>query len=194
MAEGEFHVVFHGELTGELPHETVKDNLAGLFRLSEERAEALFSGKPVVVKRGIDEATARKFESAFRKAGAVCEIRREGDAPATDTPAHATGAPGAAAPRERAGESGARADEPGSAIAAAGDPHGTVLAISVPADLGPLALDESEAPLQPPARAASPEIDISGLELATDDRPLTERSRGEPPEIDTSSLSLEPPR
>lgn len=188
MAEGEFHVVFHGELTGELPHETVKDNLAGLFRLSGERAEALFSGKPVVVKRGIDEATARKFESAFRKAGAVCEIRREGDAPATGTPA------GAAAPREPAADSGAGTAEPGSAITAAGDPHGTVLAITVPADLGALALDDSEAPLQPPARAALPEIDTSGLELATDDRPLAERPRGEPPEIDTSSLSLEPPR
>lgn len=189
MADGEFHVVFHGELTGELPRDAVKKNLAGLFRLSAERTEALFSGKPVIIKRGVDEATARKFEAAFCKAGAVCELRP------SDERAGAEGPAPAAAPREGTPDTGAPAEGRGratSSIASAGDPHGTMLDIAVPADLGALALDDSDAPLAPPTRAAPPQIDTSGLELATDDRPLSEKPRAEPPEIDTSGLSLEP--
>lgn len=196
MADGEFHVVFHGELTGELPADAVKRNLAGLFRLSEERVEALFSGRPVVIKRGVDQATARKFESALRKAGAACELRPAGDRGRSGSPSGAAETP--AAGTAGAGDPGAgtSAERPQGATGStvtAGDPHGTVIDMAVPADVGALALDDSDTPLQPPPRPAPPAIDTSGLALATDDQPLSEKPRAPAPEIDTSGLSLAPP-
>lgn len=192
MAEREFQVVFHGELTGELPEEAVKRNLAGLFRLSAERAEKLFSGRPVVIKRGVDETTARKYEAAFRKAGAVCELRPAGEGARAEASAGET-ATGGGGGATAAGTGAAPARGASSATAAAGDPHGTVLHPTVPPDPGSLALDDSDTPIQPPGKGSPPAIDTSGLELATDDRPLSERPRAPAPEIDTSGLSLEPP-
>lgn len=196
MADEELQIVFRGELTGELPRDAVKRNLAGLFKLSDDRAEALLSGKPIVIRRGIDQATARKFESAFRKAGAVCEIRPAGDQGRAGTPSPTREAPAAKAAGDSTRDSGTPATRPqqaaGSTVSA-GDPHGTVIDMAVPADVGSLALDDSDTPLQPAARARPPAIDTSGLELATDDKPLSETPRAKAPEIDTSGLSLEPP-
>lgn len=196
MADDELQVVFRGELTGELPRDAVKRNLAGLFKLSDDRAEGLFSGKPIVIKRGIDQATARKFEAAFRKAGAVCEIGPAGGQGQAGAPSPAPEAPAATARAGGAPDNGAPAErrrQAAGSIVSAGDPHGTMIDMAVPADIGSLALDDSDTPLQPATRASPPAIDTSGLELATDDKPLSETPRAKAPEIDTSGLSLEPP-
>ncbi len=193
MAEGEFQVVFHGEVTGDQPVEVVKQQLATLFRMPAERVEALFSGKPVVVKKNIDEATARKLEQAFLRAGAACEVR----APATPE-AGAGNSPGAspepaeyrAAQRPETASSGSTGA--GGSIAAAGDPNRTVLDLAVPESFEGLEIDTSDAPLTTPDTRPAPEIDTSGLSLAGDDAgPLSERKPPPPADIDTSGLSME---
>jgi len=192
MADGEFHLVFRGELTGTLPEETVRQNLARVFRMSADRVADLFSGKPVVIKRNVDEATARKFESAFRNAGAVCELRpversSESTAAAAREPANTdTGGRQASAPAGRGAATR-------SSIAAAGDPHGTIVDVAVPTDLGDLAIDDSGQPLQPPAAVEPPRIDTSELDLAPDGGSLSQAAKPEAPRIDTSGLELEPP-
>jgi len=191
MAEGEYHLVFRGELTGTVPEETVRDNLAQVFRMSRERVAALFGGKPVVIKRNVDEATARKFEAAFRKAGAVCELHPVDDG-STAPEAGSDRTAGAATAAETAVPAG-RGAARGNSIAAAGDPNQTLREVEVPADVGDLALDDSDRPLQSAETPATPDIDISGLGLANDAGPLSQAEKPGPPKIDTSGLDLEPP-
>lgn len=193
MAEGEFQVVFRGEITGDQPVEVVKQQLGNLFRMSPERVEALFSGKPVVVKKNIDEATAKRLEQAFLRAGAACEVRGSS---AASTAAPAT--PDASAATEPAVERSATRPEPGpsgrnaGSIAAAGDPNHTVVELAVPDSFEGLEIDTSDAPLTTPGSKPAPEIDTSGLSLAADDAgPLSERKPPPPADIDTSGLSME---
>lgn len=188
MAEGEYQVVFRGELVGDRPEETVRQQLAALFKMPAGKVEALFSGKPVVVKRNLDEATARKFEAAFRKAGAVCELRGpQGAASGETTAAAPQPAPAAREPAEPA--SGKRRGS----MVAAGDPNQTLLDVEVPASLEGLEVDESDAPLAPPDATPAPEIDTSELGVADNGGDLSEHKPQSPPDIDISGLSLEDP-
>lgn len=215
MAEGEYQVVFRGELTGEHPAETVKQRLADLFGMPTGRIDALFSGKPVVVKKNVDRGTAERFEQTFRKAGAVCEIRAPDAAATADRPeegrtgtgngASASG-PGAG-PSDGSGPGSSARDAPATAEAApaaganeaaggstiaAGDPNGTVVAMDVPSSFEGLEIDDSDVPLAAGQGPAAPQIDTAGLSLAEDDAtPLEPRQRPAPPEIDTSGLSME---
>lgn len=63
---------------------TVKENASKLFKVPLEKAEALISPQsPVVVKRGIDEVTAKKYVSAIQAAGLDCSLVKQDEAPAT---------------------------------------------------------------------------------------------------------------
>src|SRR5688572_10688744 len=70
----DYQVIFEGKLTGERPLDEVKRSLAALFKMKAEQVDALFTGKPVIIKRDIDQATALKYQAAFKKAGAVCTV------------------------------------------------------------------------------------------------------------------------
>lgn len=79
--DNRYHVRLTGELMGGADADRVAANLARLFKMPEEKAALLVSGKPRVVKKDADEATARKFQVALRQAGARCELLPvEGDA------------------------------------------------------------------------------------------------------------------
>jgi hypothetical protein len=201
MAEGDFQVVFRGELTGDLSEDEVRQKLATLFKMPEARVAGLFTGKPIVVKRDLDEATARKFEAAFRKAGAKCEIRSApASAPSTEpesAPAREQGPAGTHGPSsDDPAPSGAGGGDAGGreSIAAAGDPNRTMLELEVPSDLSGLDLDTSEAPLSSGEAPPAPNIDIGDLGVVQNDSGnLSEHERPAPPDIDTSELSLEDP-
>ncbi len=194
MADGEFQVVFHGGITGDQPVEVVQQQLASLFRMPAERVEALFSGKPVVVKKNIDEATARKLEQAFLRAGAACEVRPMAT-PATPGPGAENGPAASKAPtedRNRAQPDGDPVKRTGGSIAAAGDPNRTLVDLAIPDSFEGLAIDTSDTPLAPPDRKPAPEIDTGELSLAGEDAgPLSERKPPPPADIDTSGLSME---
>ena len=209
MASGEFQVVFRGALTGDYAEETVKQRLADQFGMSTQRIDALFTGKPVVVKKNVDRGTAERFQQAFRKAGAECELR----GPEGATASNAAQAPGAG---EAGGEEGAGPDSStaetatnssasatgeqtetavrgSGSIAAAGDPNATIVALSIPTSFEGLEMDTSEAPLTEAEKPQAPRIDTSDLTLTEDEsEPLAPPSRPAPPEIDISGLSVEP--
>ncbi|MDZ7829027.1 MAG: hypothetical protein U5K33_05925 [Halofilum sp. (in: g-proteobacteria)] len=201
MAEGDFQVVFRGELTGDLSEEEVRQKLAALFKMPEAKVAGLFTGKPIVVKRHLDEATARKFEAAFRKAGAECEIRSasESASPTEPESAPAREVPSAerhGSPSDDPASTGTGGGDPGGreSIAAAGDPNRTMLELEVPADLSGLDVDTSDAPLSPGEQIPDPDIDIGDLSVVENDTGnLSEHEPPTPPDIDTGDLSLEDP-
>ncbi len=69
-----YRVVFNGTVAEGKNHEHVKAALTAAFRLDSRRADALFSGRPVSVKSGVDRNTALRYQEAFLKAGGVAEL------------------------------------------------------------------------------------------------------------------------
>lgn len=77
MSAKKYRIVYKGELLDGQRLEAVREKLATVFRLNSAQVESLFSGKPVVVKQGLDEPAARKFHKIFSDAGARCRIYKE---------------------------------------------------------------------------------------------------------------------
>ena len=91
MAEKRFAIVFSGRIVDGADEAQVRKNLANLFNVEAKKIDAMFSGKPVLIKKDLDETKARGYQAALAKAGAVVELA------ATKTPNQATNAPSGAA-------------------------------------------------------------------------------------------------
>lgn len=70
MADEKYDLVFRGELVPGAELDQVKQNLSRLFKMDAARIEMLFSGKAIVLKRGMDMDAAAKYRVAIKKAGA----------------------------------------------------------------------------------------------------------------------------
>ena len=77
MTEARYKIVFDGQLMPDMSLDTVKDNLARLFKSEQSKIDALFSGSPVALKRDLAEAEADKYLAALQKAGA--RVRKESE-------------------------------------------------------------------------------------------------------------------
>lgn len=75
MIDGKFDVVFRGQIVRGLDESVVKSNLVSLFKSSPEAVDKLFNGSEVVVRKELDYATAMKYQSALKKAGALALIK-----------------------------------------------------------------------------------------------------------------------
>ncbi len=75
MIDGKFDVVFRGQIVRGLDESVVKSNLVTLFKSSPEAVDKLFNGNEVVVRKELDYATAMKYQSALKKAGALALIK-----------------------------------------------------------------------------------------------------------------------
>ena len=75
MSDELFDITFSGEIISGQDLDSVKQNIAFMFKADEARIEQMFSGHRVVIKRQLDQATAAKYRGAFEKAGAICEVR-----------------------------------------------------------------------------------------------------------------------
>ena len=214
MADESFRVVFRGEIAAGESATDVRERLAQRLRLTPERIERLFSGRPVVVKRGMEQGAAEKIRAAFRQAGAICEVEAEAStqAPSEDPPVtpprHTSEArPAHTAPepenvREEAETSraaGTAADPAPSEPVAAGseapgdDPNRTIIPLAIPDDVGDLEIDRGDAYVSPPDDTPPPQIDTSGLDIDDSPDPLeAPDTTTRPPEIDTSQLELAP--
>ncbi|HEX5056417.1 MAG TPA: hypothetical protein VFX02_07950 [Gammaproteobacteria bacterium] len=185
----EYQVVFEGKLTGELPLDEVKRNLSVLFKMKAEQVDALFSGKPVVIKRDIDQATALKYQAAFKKAGAMCAVlsdaaentgQRAKPQPAS-TPASASNASrsigGTANPKDRGGRMAGK----------------DIVNIAIPQDLSGLSMAEAGAVLEKlPGKQNAKIPDTSGLSFSKDDSTfLAPARKAAEVKVDTSGLTLE---
>lgn len=77
MNQPRYKIVFDGQLMPEASLETVKTNLARLFKSDLARIDSLFSGAPVALKRDLGESEAEQYLTALQKAGA--KVRKELD-------------------------------------------------------------------------------------------------------------------
>ena len=75
MSQARFKIVFNGELMPDMALDTVKGNLARLFKSDSGRIEALFSGADIELKRNLIEAEAEQYFIALQRAGA--KVRKE---------------------------------------------------------------------------------------------------------------------
>jgi len=75
MSEACYEVIFRGDVLAGQPVVEVKQRLGQLFNADAARIDQMFSGKPVVVKRNVDLATAERYQSSLLTAGALVDIR-----------------------------------------------------------------------------------------------------------------------
>ena len=77
-----YDVLFYGVVKPGQDPGQARDNLAVLFKTERSKIDPLFSGSEVVIKRGVDEATAKRYQTAFAQAGLVCQLRDTASPPA----------------------------------------------------------------------------------------------------------------
>ena len=73
MSDQLFEVAFSGQISAGADADDVKARLGKMFNADEAKLAQLFSGKRVVIKKNIDQATADKYKTALNRAGAECD-------------------------------------------------------------------------------------------------------------------------
>lgn len=79
MSDQQFDIIFRGDIVFGHQLVDVKARLQQLFKADAAKVEALFSGRPVPLKRGLDQASAQKYKEALVKAGAQVDIVPAGE-------------------------------------------------------------------------------------------------------------------
>ena len=166
-----------------------------MFNADAAKVAQLFSGKRIVIKKNIDQATAAKYKTALNRAGAECEVKLMG-APAAEPAAPKT-APETAKP---AAAETARPTTPAKPAEPVdyGDveppPQTDPLGITgdqiddLAASLAPVGSDMQDSYEEPD----EPEFDLTGFDLAPVGADLdTGKKEAPPPPPDTTGLSLE---
>lgn len=74
MSQETFEIVFRGDIQFGQNLADVKAKLQQLFKIDAAKVDALFTGKPVVLKRGLDSASAEKYRDVLTKAGTLVEV------------------------------------------------------------------------------------------------------------------------
>ncbi len=86
MADSSFEIVFRGDIAPGNSLSEVRERLQQLFKADDAQLERLFSGRPVVLKRGLDRETGERYRDAISKAGALVEVRQAApDSEVSDT-------------------------------------------------------------------------------------------------------------
>lgn len=210
MSQNTFEVVFSGKLVEGAALEQVKARVAAMFKVEVAKVERLFSGATVSIKKGIDEATAKKYQMALHKAGAVCQVVNRAAAAVAQAPvARPVAAKPAASPdatkTSSAAELGLQKTVVKEAPAGLGeldgadlDAPGTTLVehqeIPEPQiDTAGLSLDQVGVELSEHQEIPEPQVDISALSMGESDEPLGEETPVEELEIDVSALDMDEP-
>ena len=68
-----YKIVFSGEIIGQ-DVDIVQKKVAALFKVPSDKITPWFSGKPVIIKKGVDYNTAIKIKSVLEQVGAICTI------------------------------------------------------------------------------------------------------------------------
>jgi len=195
MSDQLFEVAFSGQVSDGANPDEVKARVGKIFNADDAKLAQLFSGKRIVIKKNIDQATASKYQTALNRAGAECEIVQMGGgdaaAPATAPAAAAEATPAAepaaaSAPVSQEYESSYDGEvAPPPQI----DPLGITgdqiedLAVTI-APVGSELKDDYQAPEEP-------DIDITGFDIAPVGSELSSaKKEADPPPPDTSGITL----
>lgn len=197
MADAHYQVTVSGQLMPGAHPDEVRLKVAQLFKASVDTVRPLLSGQRVSVKKGLDEATARKYEAALRQAGLVAEV----EAMAAPQPAPATGilastdlvAPTGTLLDQTPPPPPADINTAGLGMAAAGERIIDYIPPPEPViDISRLGMDQAGVVLVEAEIVAPPVIPTDGLDLADRGEPLDQRPRPAEPEIDISALKIVP--
>ncbi|MFA5529889.1 MAG: hypothetical protein WDA11_04395 [Thiohalomonadaceae bacterium] len=189
MTHYTFEIVFNGvSVPGSDPAQ-VKRNLAGMFKTDVAKVEPLFSGRRFVIKKGLDEATALKYQKALREAGIIVQVENPMAAAAVaEAPAAPVASPTPAARAPSAdGGIDATVAPPGVVLV---EPEGVIPPVI---DTHRLSLDPPGVTLVPPAVVPDLALDLRGLSLAEPGAVLVEPSKAADLAVDTSTMTLAEP-
>lgn len=182
MSEEKYDLVFKGQLAKAVELNVAKRNLSALFKIGPEKTEALFSGKPVVLKRNLDADAANKYRVAIKKAGALVDLVLS--APPVKSQ------PEPERPRGKAVFGARDVDPPGPEEA---EPVADTIEYTAP--VKPEVPPAPEEPRVPEKQAGPANVAASSLSLAppgADVLSASEKSVVDTPDIDVSGYSLKP--
>ncbi len=80
MTSRNYKIVFAGKPLPEFDTDTAKSGVQSLFKLSNEKTDQLFSGKPKILKSGLTYEQALAYQERLAQVGAEVELA-EIDAP-----------------------------------------------------------------------------------------------------------------
>ena len=189
-----YEVAFSGQIADGAELDKVKANIGTMFKADEAKLTQLFSGKRVVIKKNIDEATARKYEKALNNAGALCEVKNLSQSAETasvaapaDAPAPAAAAqPTPAAPAAPSAAANADYDIPEAPDTVPLKVSGDEIA-DLPADLAPVGSmmqEIVEEQVEPPSVPDDMTVAPVGSDIGD------AKEEEVPPPPDTSGLSI----
>ena len=196
MSDQLFEVAFSGAVRdGEDPAQ-VRANVGKMFNADADKLDQLFSGKRIVIKKNIDQATAAKYQTALKRAGAECEVRAMGGGAEATAAATASTDKAADAPASPAGPAAGPVSQEYEtrydgevAPPPQTDPLGITgdqiedLAVTI----APVGSELKDGYAEP----EEPQIDISGFDIAPVGSDLSEsKKRSDPPPPDTSGITL----
>lgn len=200
-----FDVCYAGELLEGQDLQSVRLKLQKLFNANPETLDKLFSGKPQILKRGCDKATALKYQQAMAKAGAKALIKAPTNPKPTATPKDNSSSAGLVLappgsdvlrPDERAAPVTAQIDTSSLDIAEAGSTLGKARAETGEApDTSHLSVAEVGEDIP---NLASSDIaiqpDTDGISLSPEGTDFSDCSAPTPtaPNLDLSSIELAP--
>lgn len=193
MSDELFEVAFSGQINEGADLEQVKAKVGAMFKADATKLAHLFSGKRMVIKKNIDQATANKYKSALNNAGAVCEVKSLSEAPA---PQSVEAKPAQASPAPTKPEAMKPEDGPAT-VAASGDIPAAPK--TDPLGIGAGDISELTAAIAPVGsvmqdevkEVAEPSLDLTGLDMAPAGSDLGQLKKDDsPPPPDTNGLSL----
>lgn len=197
MSDELFEVAFCGETAEGANIDQVKAKVGAMFKADANKLAHLFSGKRVVIKKNIDEATANKYKTALMNAGALCEVKSLTASPVT-APAPAAEPSSAAAPPaetpapvEKAAVSSRQPALDSAGIPAAPDTDPLGISANDISDLGVDIAPVGSMMQDDIQQVEEPDVDISELDMAPAGSDLGElKKKDAPPPPDTSGMSL----
>jgi len=74
MGETLYKIEFDGELSDGFSEEDVKIQLRNRFKLEEKKIARMFSGDPLILKKGVSLQEAEKFRETFLNIGVICTL------------------------------------------------------------------------------------------------------------------------
>lgn len=86
MDNPRFDIYLTGKLATGLSAADATERLAQLFRSTPDAMRSLVSGKPQLLKRGVEQATAAKYRDALHRAGLEVTVRPQAEAAVTPSP------------------------------------------------------------------------------------------------------------
>jgi len=187
-----YAIVFTGEINDAMSKDAVVSNLAALFKQDQQFIEKLFSGKQVVIKRGLDQQSANKYLAAISQAGAIAKIISQEATKVDAAPGTQNEAPATRPSTEPSTKSVAESQplsmaEPGSTIIEY--QHQTEPVI----DITGISMSPAGEQITSPDYISPPEIDTSNMDLLPSGSQLSTEKKPDSPDIDTTGMSMAEP-